>query len=150
MKIRKANINDVKRIHSLVNKFAKKEMMLPRSLHEIYENIRDYFVCLDDGKIIASSALHIHWEDIAEIKSVAVSGRHHGQGVGKRLIKECLKEARSLGLKKVFALTYSPGFFTELGFKEIDKNRLPQKIWGECLKCHKFPDCDESAVIIKL
>ena len=150
MKIRKANIKDVKRIHSLVNKFAKKEMMLPRSLNEIYENIRDYFVCIEDDKVIAVSALHIMWEDIAEIKSVAVSSKHKGSGIGKRLLKECLKEAGKIGVKKVFALTYSPEFFVKNGFKEIDKNSLPQKIWGECLKCHKFPDCDESAVLIKL
>jgi amino-acid N-acetyltransferase len=124
--------------------------MLPRSLNEIFENLRDFFVCIDNGFIIAVAALHILWEDLAEIRSVAVSRKYQGLGIGKKLINHSLKEARSLGIKKVFALTYHPDYFKEVGFEYIDKNDLPQKIWGECLKCHKFPECDESAVIKKL
>lgn len=150
MNITKATIKDVRSIQSLVNTFAKKDLMLPRSLNEIYENIRDFYVCVEDDRVIAVSALHILWEDIAEVKSLVVSGEYQGQGIGKKLIKKCLKEAAALGLTKVFALTYKPEFFISLGFKEIDKNSLPQKIWGECLKCHKFPECDESAVLIEL
>ncbi len=150
LKIKKAKIIDAKTIHSLINHFAKTDTMLPRSLNEIYENIRDYFVCSDTGTTIAASALHVLWEDIAEIKSIAVSKEYQGKGVGKRLVEHCLKEAKSLGIKKVFALTYNPVFFISSGFKEIDKNKLPQKVWGDCLKCHKFPDCDEVAVIIKI
>lgn len=150
MTIKKATIKDVRNIQSLINAFAKKDLMLPRSLNEIYENIRDFYVCVEDDRIIAVSALHILWEDIAEIKSVVVSNEHQRKGIGKKLIKKCLKEATVLGLKNVFALTYKPDFFISLGFKEIDKNTLPQKIWGECLKCHKFPECDESAVLIEL
>ncbi|MBI5408974.1 MAG: N-acetyltransferase [Nitrospirae bacterium] len=148
--IKKATIKDVKTIHSLVNQFAVKNEMLPRSLNEIYENIRDFYVCRDDGKIVGVAALHILWEDLAEIRSVAVSSNYQRKGIGAKLIKKCLKEAETLEVEKVFALTYHPGFFRELGFHDIDKNALPQKIWGECLKCHKFPECNELAVIKEL
>jgi amino-acid N-acetyltransferase len=150
LEIKKAAIRDVKGIHSLVNRFAKREKMLPRSLNDIYENIRDFFVCTDKGTVIAMASLHILWEDLAEIRSIAVSRRYQKQGVGKKLVKYCLKEAQHLGIEKVFALTYYPDYFKKLGFEDIDKNDLPHKIWGDCLKCHKFPDCDEVAVIKKL
>jgi amino-acid N-acetyltransferase len=148
--LRKATIKDVRVIHALVNQFAKKDNMLPRALNEIYENIRDYFVCSEDEKVIAVAALHILWEDLAEVRSIAVSGKYQGQGAGKKLIKQSLKEAKSLGVKKVFALTYYPDYFKKFGFEDIDKNDLPHKIWGDCLKCPKFPDCSEVAVIKKL
>jgi len=147
LKIRKATVGDVKKIQSLINKFASKEMMLPRSLNDIYENLRDFNVCTANDETIAASALHIAWEDLAEIRSIVVSEAYQGQGIGKKLIAKCLKEARSLGIKRVFALTYNPVFFLEMGFKEIDKNNLPHKIWGDCLKCPRFPDCNEEAVM---
>lgn len=147
MQIRKANTKDATSIQLLINRFAKNEEMLPRSLNEIYENIRDFFVCTDENKLIGTSALHILWEDLAEIRSLAVSKEYHHKGIGKKLIGRCLKEARRIGVKKVFALTYNPQFFKKLGFKDIDKNSLPQKIWGDCLKCPKFPRCEEVAVI---
>ncbi len=150
LKYSKATVRDAKSIHSLVIKFAKKDDMLPRSLNDIYENIRDFIICTDDGSIVAVSALHILWEDLAEVRSVAVRKKYQGMGIGRKLVKQCLKEAKSLGIKKIFALTYHPDFFTEQGFKNVDKNSLPHKIWGECLKCHKFPECDESAVMIEV
>lgn len=148
--LRKAGIKDVKIIHSLVNKFANKDNMLPRSLNEIYESIRDYTVCTVNDTIIAVAALHVLWEDLAEVRSIAVSRKHQKQGAGKKLIRHCLKEAKNLGIRKVFALTYYPDYFKNLGFNDIDKNDLPHKIWGDCLKCPKFPDCSEVAVIIEL
>ncbi len=150
LQIRKALVTDTKTIHTLVNQFANKDEMLPRSLNEIYENIRDFYVCLENDKIIGVAALHILWEDLAEIRSVAISQNYQGKGIGKKLVNKCLNEAKTLGVKKVFALTYHPGFFNKLGFNDIDKNALPQKIWGECLKCHKFPECNELAVIKEL
>ncbi len=150
LKFKKASVKDAKSIHSLVNKFAKKDDMLPRSLNEIYENIRDFIICTVDDSMIAVSALHILWEDLAEVRSVAVRKKYQGMGIGRKLIKQCLKEAKALGIGKIFALTYNPDFFTEQGFENIDKNSLPHKIWGECLKCHKFPECDESAVMIEI
>lgn len=147
LKIRKATVRDVKTIQSLINKFAAKEKMLPRALNDIYENLRDFFVCDDSGETVAASALHIAWEDLAEIRSVVVSKAYQSQGIGKKLLAQCLKEAKSLGIKRVFALTYNLGFFAEMGFQEVDKNSLPHKIWGDCLKCPRFPDCNEIAVI---
>jgi amino-acid N-acetyltransferase len=147
MVIRKARIGDVRDIHRIINKFAKKDKMLPRSLNEIYENIRDFLVCIEKGRITGVCALHILWEDLAEVRSIAVLKDYQRKGIGKRLVKECLKEAKSLGINRVFALTYNPEFFIEMGFREIDKNTLPQKIWGDCLKCPKFPECNEVAVI---
>ena len=150
MKIRKASIADVKKIHQFVNCFAKKEEMLPRALNELYEGVRDFFIYDDKGVIKGVCALRILWEDLAEIRSLAVSEADQLRGIGKALVRKCLREAGELGIKKVFALTYRPEFFKKMGFKEIDKPKLPQKIWGDCLKCHKFPDCDEHAVIITL
>lgn len=150
MKTRKAKIADIKTIHKLVNEFGKKGEMLPRSLNDLYENIRDIVVCEDRDDITGVCALHIMWEDLAEIRTLAVRSEAQGTGLGKRLVKVCIDEARKLGIKKVFALTYHPGFFEKIGFREIDKAKLPQKIWGECMKCPKFPDCDETAVIMNL
>ncbi|TAL22210.1 MAG: N-acetyltransferase [Nitrospirae bacterium] len=150
MKIRKAKTSDIKYIHRLVNEFAKKEKMLPRSLNDLYESIRDLFVYEDKGQIKGACALHIMWDDLAEIRSLAVSNDLQGKGIGKRLLTTCIKEAKGLGIKRVFALTYQPEFFRKIGFTDIDKSKLPQKIWGDCLRCPKFPECDEDAVIIEL
>lgn len=150
MKIRKAKIADLRQAHKLINSFAKREEMIPRSLNELYESVRDFIVCEDKGIICAVCALHIMWEDLAEIRSLAVDKEYQRMGIGKRLVRECLKEAESLGLKRVFALTYHPEFFRRLGFVDIDKSSLPQKIWGDCLRCPRFPECDEHAVIINL
>ena len=150
MKIRKAKISDLKLVHKLINDFAKKEEMIPRSLNELYENMRDFVICEDNGKICGVCALHIMWEDLAEIRSLAVDKKYQKIGIGKNLVKQCLKEAKVLGIKRVFALTYHPEIFKKIGFVDTDKSSLPQKIWGDCLRCHKFPECDENAVIINL
>ena len=150
MKIRKAKITDLKRVHKLINDFAKKEEMIPRSLNELYENVRDLIVSEYNGNICGVCALHIMWEDLAEIRSLAVDNEYQKMGIGKNLVKQCLKEAKALGLERVFALTYHPQFFKKLGFVDIDKSSLPQKIWGDCLRCPRFPECDEHAVIIEL
>jgi amino-acid N-acetyltransferase len=148
--IRKAVVADIKHIHKLVNEFAKQNAMLPRALNELYESIRDFFIYEDEGEIIAVCALRILWEDLAEIRSLAVLENYQKQGIGGTLLNSCLQEARNLGIQRVFALTYQPNFFKKNGFSDIDKAKLPQKIWGDCLKCHKFPECDEHAVIIYL
>jgi amino-acid N-acetyltransferase len=150
LRIRKAKISDLKQVHKLINNFARREQMIPRSLNEIYETLRDFVVCEDYGDICGVCALHIMWEDLAEIRSLAVDKKYQKKGIGKTLVKQCLKEAKALGLRKIFALTYQPAFFKKIGFLDIDKSSLPQKIWGDCLRCHKFPECDEQAVIINL
>jgi amino-acid N-acetyltransferase len=148
--VEKARISDVVEMHKLINFFADRSEMLARPLSEIYENLRDFFVIRDGDRVIACAALHINWSDLAEIKSVAVSEDCQREGVGSRLIKACLKEARGLGLPTVFCLTYKPAFFEKLGFSQIDKMELPQKVWNECYRCPKFPNCDEIALICHL
>lgn len=145
--IRKATVSDVKKIQKLVNFYAKREKMLPRSLNELYENIRDFYVYSDGRNVCASCALHIDWEDLAEIKSLAVASSKCGKGIGTRLLKECLKEARKLKVHRVFALTYIPEFFEKFGFKIVDKKELPHKIWSECIRCMYFPGCKEIAMV---
>ncbi|GAB4491548.1 MAG: N-acetyltransferase [Thermodesulfovibrionales bacterium] len=150
MKIRKAAIADVKDIHKLVNEFARKEQMIPRAVNELYENVRDFYVCEDGGKISGVCALHILWEDLAEIRSLAVRRENRNRGIGKRLVKKCIEEAKALGIGRVFVLTYQRDFFLKLGFRDVDKASLPQKIWGDCIRCPKFPECDEHALILNV
>ncbi|MBI5577242.1 MAG: N-acetyltransferase [Deltaproteobacteria bacterium] len=146
--IRKARMGDVKTIQKLIADYARKGDMLPRSLSEIYENLRDYFVCVEDGdEVIGSAAVHIMWEDLAEVRSLAVREDRMGQRVGTQLVEACVSEAIVLGISRVFALTYKPVFFEKLGFRRVDKAELPHKIWSDCLKCSKFPDCDEVALV---
>lgn len=151
--IRKALIQDVKPIHRLLSHYADQGLLLPRSLSELYDHLRDHFVVEDrrsQNSIIGVSALGICWEDLAEIRSLAIAKDEQGKGLGSQLVETCLEEARSLGLKRVFTLSYVPDFFSKLGFREVEKSVLPQKIWGDCLKCPKFPDCDETAMMIDL
>ncbi|MDD5761419.1 MAG: N-acetyltransferase [bacterium] len=146
--IRKARMSDVKVIHQLIAEYARKGDMLPRSLADIYENLRDYFVFEeDDGELVGSAAIHIMWEDLAEVRSLAVREGKMRRGVGTQLVESCISEAIMLGIGRVFALTYKPAFFEKLGFHVVDKAELPQKIWTDCLKCSKFPDCDEVALV---
>ena len=148
--VRKAVIKDVKEIYELVESFARKGDMLHRPLNDLYANIRDFFVYEKDGEILGTCALHICWEDLAEVRSLAVKEGAAGKGVGKGLVDACLDEARRFGVRRVFALTYRPAFFEKMGFRSIEKDVLPHKIWGDCIKCVKFPNCDESAVMIEL
>lgn len=147
MKVEKARIGDVQRIHGLVNSFADKGEMLPRALSEIYENLRDFFVIRDKNQVIGCVALHISWADLAEIKSLAVSGDKQSQGLGSLLVEACIGEAKELGIPTVFCLTYKPAFFERHRFRLVDKMELPRKVWSECYRCPKFPDCDEAALI---
>jgi len=147
IKIEKACIRDVSQMHHLINYFADHNEMLARSLSEIYENIRDYFVVREGDEVIACVALHVMWEDLAEIKSLAVAEGSQQQGIGNELVKACLEEAERLGLSTVFCLTYKPVFFERFGFRQVDKMELPHKVWTECFRCPKFPNCDEVALI---
>ena len=186
MNIRKAVIGDIKSIHEILNYYADQGLLLPRSLSELYDHLRDYFI-LDknvqrradhpsmpqklersargkgdshssarlertgggDG-IYGVCGLGICWEDLAEIRSLAVSEDAQDKGFGSRLVEVCLDEAKSLGLSRVFTLTYVPGFFKRFGFIEVEKVVLPHKVWADCLRCHKFPNCDETALMMDL
>jgi amino-acid N-acetyltransferase len=145
--LRKARIKDIKGIQALVNSFAKEDLMLPRSLNELYENLRDYWVYEERKKICGCAALHVCWDTLAEIKSVAVASSEQKKGVGTRLVEACIREAREMGAKQLFVLTYKPAFFKKFGFKKVSHSALPHKIWAECINCPKFPDCDEIALV---
>ena len=148
--LRKAKMADAPAIQRLITLFASRDEMLHRSLGEIYENIRNFFVVEEEGKVVACGALQISWGNLAEVKSLAVAEEHQGRGHGKRIVLACLEEGRSLGLATIFALTYKPGFFEKLGFRVVDKATLPHKVWTECIRCPKFPDCGEIAVVLDL
>ena len=148
--LRKAEIRDVKEIQKLLTHYASRGDMLSRSLSELYEALRDFYVFEADGRILGASALHIVWEDLAEIRSVAVVEDSGRKGVGTRVVQACIDEARALGLKRLFCLTYKPDFFGKFGFQIVDKAQLPHKVWGDCIKCPKFPDCDEIAMAMDL
>ena len=149
-KVEKAKISDAAQIHRLINHFADKGEVLARSLSEIYENIRDYYVVRQGEQVAACIALHISWEDLAEVKSLAVTEAYQKQGIGELLVAACLKEAEELGIATVFCLTYMANFFEKCGFSLVDKAELPHKVWGECYRCPRFPNCDELALIYKL
>jgi len=146
----KARIQDVPQMHRLINYFADRDEMLARSLSEIYENIRDYFVIRDEDKVLACTALHVDWADLAEIRSLAVAETSQQQGAGAELVKACLNEANELGITMVYCLTYQPAFFEKQNFAQVDKAELPRKVWTECYRCPKFPDCGEVALVCHL
>lgn len=147
MKVDKARTGDATSMHQLINHFADQGEMLPRALSEIYENIRDYFVARDGNQVIGCVALHVNWLDLAEIRSLAVEAENQNQGIGSLLVQACLDEAKELGIPAVFCLARKPAFFEKHGFHLIDKAELPRKIWAECYRCPKFPNCDEVALI---
>lgn len=146
MGIRKARIDDVRRIKQLIENHMHEGFMLPRPLSELYENLRDFYVWEEDGVVHGCVGLHIVWEDLAEVKSLVVDHYGRGQGWGRSLVEACIEEARELQIRRVFALTQVPHFFQKMGFDVIDRAHLPHKVWAECIKCHKFPECDEVAV----
>lgn len=150
MTIRKAKIKDIKPIQTLINCFAKLDLMLPRSLNEIYENLRDFWVAEEKGNIIGCCALHISWDDLAEIKSLAVLKNKQNKGIGRELVSVCLEEAADLGAKRVFVLTYKDKFFKNFGFRKVKNDSLPHKVWAECINCCKFPNCQEVAMVKQL
>ncbi|HLZ72457.1 MAG TPA: N-acetyltransferase [Dehalococcoidia bacterium] len=148
--IEKACAADAEAIHALVTHFADRDEMLHRPLNEVYENLRDFYVARVDGEFAGCVALHLWWADLAEIKSLAVREDRQLKGIGYRLVSACLEEARRLGLAKVFALTYKPGFFEKLNFSVADVMEFPRKVWNECYRCPKFANCNEIAVGIDL
>ncbi len=150
--VRKAVIEDVEPIHEILNAFAAQGQLLPRSLSDLYEHLRAYYVLemVPGEHIQGVCGLGICWKDLAEIQSLAITEAFQGRGLGRKLVDTCLREAAALGLDKVFTLTYASGFFVKRGFYEVDKSCLPHKIWADCLKCPKFPDCDETALMLQL
>jgi amino-acid N-acetyltransferase len=148
--VRKALPADVPILHGLIARAAETTPVIARSQAALYETIRDFYV-FDEGKgITGCCALAVTWGDLAEIKSLSVDPSMQGRGLGRILVEACLQEARELGIPRVFALTAAVAFFKRVGFHEIDMNDLPHKVWGDCINCPKYPDCDEVAVQIDL
>ncbi|MFP4520643.1 MAG: N-acetyltransferase [Fibrobacterota bacterium] len=151
MKIRKARAADVKAIQKMINDYADKGLMLHKSLNSIYENIRDFLVAEKDGEVVAAGANYVYWDELGEIGSVAVAPSYQGKGLGLALTGALIDYAGEIGIKRLFLLTFQPDFFKKLGFKVIDKDDLPHKIWKVCLNCPKYPDsCDETAMELLL
>jgi amino-acid N-acetyltransferase len=148
---RKAKISDSKNIHALLLQTAEVGLVLPRSLPQIYANIRDFFVLhCDDGQLIGCCALSVVWDNLAEIRSLVIIPALRRKGAGRLLLEACLAEAGQLGINRVFALTYQVEFFARMRFNVVSKDVLPQKVWTDCVNCPKFPDCDEVAVLLEL
>ena len=146
--VEKPSVKDIKAIHSLLMGGAKQGLLLPRSLSDLYNHTREFFVLRDAaGTVVACAALSIVWEDMAEVRSLFVVEALRGKGAGRRLVEACIEDARTMDIGKVFTLTYETAFFGKLGFSEVGKDKLPQKIWAVCIHCPKFPDCDEVAML---
>jgi len=149
--LRKAKVSDVKVIHRMINHSSNRNEMLPRSLMDLYGSLRDFFVYIDDdGSIAGVCAMHIFWENLAEVRSLYVKKEYRRSGIGRNLVEACISEAITLDLLRIFTLTYQTEFFKSLGFIVIDKEDLPEKVWSDCINCPKYPDfCDEVAMIIE-
>lgn len=149
--IRKAMIREVPEIRRMLGEFAPHGEVLPRTMADLYSQVRDYFVYREgEGPLMGLAALHICWEGLGEIRSVAVSPEHRGRGIGTRLVQNCLAEARTLGLKQVFLLTMRPEFFARFGFAVVPREELLPIVWADCVNCVKFPDCDEVPMMLNL
>ncbi|MDZ7642293.1 MAG: N-acetyltransferase [Desulfurivibrio sp.] len=149
-KIRRARMEDIRQIYALLQFFAGRNLLLGRPLSSLYDHLRDFKVAVaaaEPGQVVGVCALHICWENLAEIRSLAIAESFQARGLGRELVHACLAEARELGISRVFTLTYQPAFFSKLGFKSIDKNELPHKVWSDCINCPMFPDCNEEALI---
>ena len=161
IKVRRARVGDVHQIVALINSYAEKGEMLYRSQSQVLQQVRNYFVAVSpdpvsspdqpqEDVVLACGSLDITWNDLAELRSLAVSDKVQGKGLGTRVVEALMDDAVELGLKYVFALTYKPHFFERLGFKIIDKQQLPHKVWNICIDCLKFPVCDEVAMQIEV
>lgn len=148
MNIRPARVGDVPAIQDLIRTFADRKLMIRRSLGELYESIREFIVATDDdGKVVGCAALHVFWDDLAELKCLAVAESMQGHGLGRRLVERCWDSARDLEIATVFTLTYVADFFEKCGYHRIEKTELPHKIWNECVRCPLFPNCNEIALV---
>ncbi len=151
IKIRKAKIVDVRNMHKLLYQFSETKELLPRSISELYENLQQFYVADDRGQLVGCCALAVQWDNLAEIKALAVSRDYQGRGLGRKLVDACLKDATELGITRIFALTMKDGFFKKMGFTHVVKNALPHKVWTECVRCPYFPDtCVEIAMVKEL
>jgi amino-acid N-acetyltransferase len=149
--IRKARMEDARPVHTLLNYFAERRELLPRSLSEIYENLQQFFVVMDGSRVVGSCALYVTWSGLAEVKALAVHPDFQGKGLGKRLLQTIVQEAKNLGVDTLFTLTIREGLFKKFGFRRVKKSALPHKVWTECVRCPYFPDtCVETSLVLRL
>lgn len=148
--LRAARVDDVGAIYELLEDYASRGELLPRPVPELYRNIRDFFVLDDNGKIVGCGALEVFTRELGEVRSLVVAPDRAGEGLGRVIVDHIIAEARVLGLGRLMALTYVPDFFHKLGFETVPKETLPEKVWGVCVKCYKFDNCDEIAVLLRL
>lgn len=148
--VRKAIIRDIPNLLSLINSYAVNGIMLPRTEFEMSENIRDFSVAYDGNTLVGCGALHFYTPAMAEVRSLAVLPEAKQHGVGRKIVESLEQEARENDLESIFAFTYVPGFFDRLGFSEVERGELPLKAWKDCLRCPKFQNCDEIAVLKRL
>ncbi|MDD2421529.1 MAG: N-acetyltransferase [Heliobacteriaceae bacterium] len=149
MILRKAHMSDVEAIHALISQYAAEGLMLPRSRSKLYEGLRDITVAEENAEVVGTGCLHILWEDLAEVRGLAIQKKAQGRGIGRAIVNILLAEAKELGINRVFALTYQEAFFRHCGFRVVSKDLLPHKVWKECIECPKFPNCDEAAMLIE-
>lgn len=148
VRIRKAAVGDIKAIHGLLHRYSHQGDLVPRPLSRLYDHARDFFVAEEsDGRVMGCCALQFCWEDLAEVRSLAVETEHRGMGVAGKLVRACIDEARSYEISQLFLLTFKPDFFSRFGFFEIERTELPVKIWADCMHCVRFPDCDGIAMM---
>ena len=148
--IRNAKVSDVEAIYEMIVRYAKKGILLPRTLESLYENLQVITVATVDDQVIGTASLHLLGKDLAEIRSLVVADEASGKGIGKLLVQKIVDETKQLGIPKLISLTYQVQFFEKCGFQVIEKTEMPQKVWKDCINCHKFPDCDEIAMAINL
>ena len=162
--IQKAQIRDVEEILALVNGFASSNLMLPRGPQYLYENIRDFVIAIDENipvysltdtkevmnLMVACGSLHVLWEDIAEVRALAIHPDYQHLGLGSRIVEFMEKEARKIGIHRLFTFTMTEDFFKALGFNKINRKDLPPKVWGECSRCPKYFQCDEVGMVLDL
>ena len=148
--ITKAKLQDAVAIREIISVYAKEDKMLPRSLSSIYDRIKDFYIAKVNNKVVGTCGIHFFWEDIAEIRSLAVDKKFLGSGIGSLLVKACIKDAKEMGVRKIFTLTLVPRYFSKFGFKKVDSRKLPMKIWGECKNCPKFMNCDEIPMLLEI
>lgn len=151
IRVEAARLSDARAIEDLVRYWADRDQMLHRPLNEVYESIRDFKVARDHaGRVVGCGSLHIMGPDLAEVRSLAVAEEAQGSGVGAAIVAACIEEAKALGIERVFALTYRPGFFERQGFRPANVMEFPQKVWNECVRCPFFTNCREVAVVVDL
>jgi len=151
--VRKARLADVNEMYRIINHYAEMQKMLPKTQLQLYENLRDYSVAIDEStpnQLLACGALHIYWENLAEIRALAVAPGLTGKGIGTALVDRLLNEARELEIEQVFLFTYEPKFFSRFGFIQVEHSAMPLKVYNECFHCPKFSKCDELAMVLHL